>query len=224
MPSKSALPIAAFFTIVLVTSAPAQTARPIEIGVKGAALFSTLSVDDAEGAEIETRSSFGGGGFVRIPTGRLALQLELLYLKKGARQTSGDIDPFQEIGINLDYLEVPVLLVLPIDAGTTVSPYVFAGAALAFKVGCNLAGEGPGIDFEIDCQGSTEVDFELRLKDFDLGVVGGAGLRIPAGPGGILLEGRYTFGLMNINDSEDQTSVKNRSAALSIGYSIPVGR
>ena len=44
------------------------------------------------------------------------------------------------------------------------------------------------------------------------------------GPGALLLEGRYTWGLTNISDVADAVEIKNRSAYITAGYSIPLGR
>jgi hypothetical protein len=45
---------------------------------------------------------------------------------------------------------------------------------------------------------------------------------VPMGPGAITLEARYNFGLRNLSDSDDD-KVRNRSGAVLVGYSIPIG-
>jgi hypothetical protein len=56
----------------------------------------------------------------------------------------------------------------------------------------------------------------------DIGLTGALGLEFRAGPGNMLLEGRYTHGLTNISD-DDNFEVKNRSFGLMAGYAISLG-
>ena len=214
--------MAAVACVFSASAVVAQERAPLVLGVKGGVPFAKLSVEDDQGADIENRTGFGGGGFLRVPLGGVGLQIEVLYVQKGASQTSGDIDPFDEITIALDYIEVPVLLTLPFATGGAASPYVFAGPAFAFEVGCSMQGDSPALDFDIDCEGDPQVDFELQTKSLDIGATFGAGLNLPAGPGTFLLEGRYTLGFVNINDAGDE-SVKNRAFMAQIGFSFPVG-
>jgi hypothetical protein len=51
----------------------------------------------------------------------------------------------------------------------------------------------------------------------------GGGISVPMGPGALLLEGRYNFGLLNLIKDSDET-IRNRSGAVLVGYSIPIGR
>jgi hypothetical protein len=64
-------------------------------------------------------------------------------------------------------------------------------------------------------------------KGMDFGVTGGAGFEFPLGPGALLLEGRYSHGLANLNDSDvdgEDASIKTRWFGAFVGYSISIGR
>jgi hypothetical protein len=203
--------------------AAAQAGGGMAFGIKGGALFSTASVSDDDGIDIGTYTSFGGGVFLSIPLGGVHLQPEALYLRKGA-SLSGEEVGDGDLDLHLDYVEVPVLLVVPLGTGTGASPYVFGGGAVAVEAGCEFTGEAEGISVTVDCDGGDDVDLEFERKKVDVGAVVGAGLRFPAGSGHVLLEGRYTFGLTNISDSgDDEDSFKNRSGAVFVGYSFPIG-
>lgn len=210
---------------ILISAPPAagQLSSGLELGAKVGVTFSTLSVEDDEGADIGTRTAFGGGAFLRIPVGRVAVQPELLYLQKGAEVSGEDFDD-GSVTLKLDYLEIPLLLVVPIHTAGGVSPYLFGGPSIAFETGCSVALDTPGFDAEVDCEEGEDVDIEFERTKTDIGAVLGAGLRIPAGPGALLLEGRYTFGLRDLNDSDEDNALRNRSGALMVGFSLPIGR
>jgi hypothetical protein len=202
----------------------AQTRGAIpEFGIKGGIPFSTIRVDLAE--DVDSRTALGGGAFVHVPLGPVGIQLEVLYMQKGAVLGGNDADLVGMV-IALDYIEVPLLVTVPIDVGPSVTPYLFSGPALAFEVGCAFERDAEGVEASIDCTGSPAIDFELTSKKLDIGLTLGGGLRVPLGPGALLLEGRYTFGLVNINDDpvENGDNFKNRSAAGMIGFSFPLKR
>lgn len=182
------------------TGADAQT-----IGAKLGASFSTLTTD-AEDENIGRLTGFVGGGFVRFDFGRIGLQAELLTVTKGASfEGASDTD------LSLEYVEIPVLLHLPLSMGPTFAPYVVAGPAFAFEVGCETATSIGSYD----CNG---------FKSNDIGLAAGGGLAFAMGPGAVLVEGRYTWGMTNLIDDASGGSLKNRSAYLMAGYSIPLSR
>lgn len=161
------------------------------IGFKLGPSFSKMSGDEArEGQKWLTK--FTGGGFLSLDMGAFRLQPELTYVTKGGKWeeagASGDL--------SFDYVEVPVLFVLPMGRGAGIQPNVYAGPALAYQVGCE------GCD-----------DDQTKL---DLGAMVGGGLAIPMGPGSFLLEGRFTFGLRNL---AEVGTMKHRTGALLLGYS-----
>jgi hypothetical protein len=59
----------------------------------------------------------------------------------------------------------------------------------------------------------------------DYSAVFGGGLRFPTGSGAFLIEGRYTLGLADLNDSNDpDDGFRHRSIAVFAGYSFTLGR
>jgi hypothetical protein len=212
-----------FLTFADLPAAAQMGGTGVQLGAKAGLSFSTLSVEDDEGVEIDRLTAFGGGGFLRFPLGGLALQPELLFMRKGARLSEADLDAL-EVDFKIDYVEIPLLLVLPIATQSAVSPYLFAGPAVAFEVACSVEVEIVGEEEEFDCDDADAVDIEVERKKVDVGATLGAGLQFAAGPGALLLEGRYTFGLLDINDSAEDNSIRNRSGAVMIGYAISLSR
>jgi hypothetical protein len=146
---------------------------------------------------------FGGGGFVRFGFSRMGLQLEVLALTKGSEAVENSVER------KINYVEVPLLLHVPLMSGPSFAPYVIMGPSLAFDIDCEEVGEVTNACPE--------------RETMDIGVNLGGGLGVAAGPGALLLEGRHTWGLKNISE-DPALEVKNRSALFIIGYELPLGR
>jgi hypothetical protein len=198
---------------------PTLDAQSPTIGFKLGPSFSTVSSEEDEGQQ--TLTKFTGGGFIRFDMGRFGLQPELMYVTKGTKFS--DIEegmPF-EAEMRLDYIEIPVLFVLPFGTGAGIAPHIYAGPAFAFESGCSIGFSAGGFDGSVNCV--DDVEFIGERNKFDVGAMVGGGISVPMGPGALLLEGRYNFGLMNLIKDSDET-VRNRSGAVLVGYSIPIGR
>ncbi|MGH7503427.1 MAG: porin family protein [Longimicrobiales bacterium] len=210
-----------FITVLAALAAPAA-AQSLELGIKAGPTFSKVSVDDDEGADFGNRTAFAAGAFLRVPLGSVAFQPEVLYVNKGTVVTDPDFGD-GELKVAFSYIEIPLLIQVPFGTGIGPAPYIFGGPSLAFETGCTFGLEGEGVSLDIDCDEGEEEDLELQRKKFDYGAVFGAGLRVPAGSGAFLIEGRYTLGLANLDDSPQDDSIKNRSAAVLVGYSFVIG-
>jgi hypothetical protein len=212
--------LAAVLGIVATSGAEAQTSP--HIGFKLGASFSTFSTDDAFDEDVKTLTKFTGGGFMRFDMGAFAIQPELMYVTKGGRFEETFEGVTVKAELRLDYIEIPVLLVVPLMRGPGVAPYLYGGPAFALEARCQVHASADGFSVTESCDDADEGGFDRRK--FDVGAMLGGGVAIPMGPGSILLEGRYNFGLMNLNDSEQDGTVRNRSGAVLAGYSIPIGR
>jgi len=224
MKNRIGLIAAAVLFLGLGAPASAQMGRGLEVGIKAGPTFSTVSVDDDDGTDFSNRTAFGVGAFLRIPLGSLiAFQPELLYVGKGTKATGADLEDV-ELGLELNYIEIPLLIQIPFGAGQGATPFIFAGPSLAFETGCTFSLESEGASLDLDCDEGDEEDLELERKKFDYGAIIGAGLRLPLGSGAFHIEARYTLGLANLDDSASgDDSFKNRSAAVYAGYSIALG-
>lgn len=200
-------------TALAVSAAPADAQT---IGFKLGASLGNLSIDGTTG-DTDWTTSFAGGGFVRFGLGRLGIQPEILSVRKGA-EYDGATDEDDE-ALKIEYIAVPVLLHLPLTTGSSFSPYLIAGPEFAFDIGCELT-TGAG---DFDCDSADFPDGPFDRKSIDIGLSAGGGLAFAMGPGALLVEGRYVWGLTNISET-DPSEVKNRAAYILAGYSIPLGR
>ena len=208
------------FAALVIPAATAAQSNPAVLGAKVGWSLSTLDTDP-DGGEQDALGSLTGGGFLRFGMGRFALQPELMVVTKGAQTESDDPDvPFTG-KLKLDYIEVPVLFVFPLSQGT-LAPYLLGGPAFAFEIGCNIEVEGQGANLEAECEDEGDDGFGERKK-FDIGAMAGGGIAFPVGPGSLLFEARYTWGLTDLADA-DATKVRNRSLGIMAGYAIPLGR
>lgn len=185
------------------------------IGFKLGAASSTLDVEDND-LSARSITGFAGGAYFRFALGeRLGIQIEVLSIQKGADLRAED--PADNIDVRLDYLEVPLLLHVPIGASETFTPYAVAGPTVGFETRCRATRpEGQAED-------CSAAGFERSSPDF--GLAAGGGLAFLLGPGILLLEGRYTWGLTDLNVAADDTgSIRNRSAVLTAGFVVPLGR
>lgn len=207
---------------LLMLAAGPAAAQEVLVGVKGGLNISDISIEDVEDAT-ESTSGLIAGGFIRFGLGEvLALQPELLYTQKGAE--AEDTAEGITANLNLDYLEVPVLLLarIPVEQ-SPVRPVVFAGPAVAFELTCELEGQSNGTSATADCDDAAFED-ELATKSVDVGAVFGAGVDFDLSDQAVFtLEGRYTLGLTNIQDTEVEEEVKNRvlSFLAGIGFRLP---
>jgi hypothetical protein len=204
------LPVVFTLLAVLPVAAHAQVA-----GFKVGMSISTLT---GNGAATGSVNGLTGGAFVRFGMGGAAVQPELLYVEKGVSRPGHEV--------RLDYVEIPLLLMLPLGRGATV-PFVYSGPAVSFEVGCRLSDGADcfentlGDDEEFSGAGIGE---GLPRRRHDIGAIIGGGVHLPLGPGALTFEGRYSFGLSDLRRGGEGEAVRNRSGAVLVSYAIFIGR
>lgn len=178
---------------------------------------STLTFDgDLDGS----RTGFAGGGFATAHINEaFGVQLEVLYVQKGGK---GDIAVTVDgvpagtlkATVKLDYVEIPLLGVGSFKAGEKATIDLFAGPAVAFNVSAKEKDEFLG---ETD-----ETDVSDAFKSTDFGLAFGGGVTIAAHPrANVVLEGRYTLGLIKIAESD--ADLKTSAFSIMAGVSFPIG-
>jgi len=184
-----------------VSSAAAQTSP--SFGVKAGVNFANLDFDaDDVNLSFDRRTALVAGGFVLWPVrDTFGLQVEGLFTQKGAKIEDDGI----EGSIKLDFFEVPVLARFSVPSSTRTSFHLFAGPSFGFRLRARSEAESEGE--------SEDLDISDDVAGFDLGLVVGAGVEF----GRIIVDGRYTHGLTNLNTSpDDQDDVKIKSRVFSI--------
>jgi opacity protein-like surface antigen len=199
-------------------------AQSVTIGPMAGVSISTFSGDDADafsetGLDFDkgSRTGFAVGGFAEFEFGsNFAIEPQLLYVQKGARY-SGAVDDGSgslldvSAGINLDYIQLPVLFKAELrKPDNKLTPSVFIGPAIGFNLGCTITAEGDGQDASEDCPDDT-------FKSTDFSLVFGAGLEFNR----FSLQGRYDMGLGSVADADD-VDVKNSGWLITLGYGFRV--
>jgi len=190
--------------------------KAIDFGFKGGINLAELSYDpdpfeDGTGLEKSMYLRFGGGvvlSFNITPT--FSIDANALYLMKGSKHT-GDGLVYEEYPeyvfdvdarVNLSYIVVnPMIRFSPVAGG--VAPYFMVGPEIGFlmdaKAWTEVSGGGETVE--------DEEDIKDDLKSTDLALNFGAGLEFPAGSSTFFLEARYSLGMTNISDPEEDQAV-----------------
>lgn len=185
---------------------PTQAQLVVDIGVIGGVNYAGASLD-ADGVEFDDSNIFRLGFGLVLDAGLKqgpGLRIEPMFLQKGFEVSSSKI--------KLSYLEVPVLLRLAIDGGMA-KLYVMGGPSVGLLLSARESQDG---EF-----GSDE-DVKDDYKNFDFGLIGGAGISIPMNMIAFFIEGRYALGLSDILDF-DQVKVKNRGLQVFSGITLHLG-
>lgn len=146
------------------------------------------------------------GGLVNIRLFRwLALQPEVLYLSKGADLL---VDGTLVAAFDARYLEFPVLIRVTLPLGEQVNPYLLAGPAIGILRSFKLE----------DYEDGSITDRTDRVKSIDLGLLGGAGVKLALSrQHAFLIEGRYSRSLSSFSESETE-DLKNSVFTFLLGY------
>jgi hypothetical protein len=185
-------------------------------GVKGGINMANFSGDDADDSKMKIGAV--GGAFVTVGITELfSVQVEGLYVQKGAKWEDTHDTETVETKEKNDYIEFPVLAVVSFAAAEKMNVNVFAGPAISILVSAKEEDE----------------DIKDYLKSLDFGAAFGAGFTYAMDAFTFLLEGRYTLGLTEIHDLTDaeletfmmteNPSIKNSNISIMAGFAIPFG-
>jgi hypothetical protein len=192
-------------TLALLGAAPAPArAQGLEVGVKGGLNVATItfSGNDA-GPSLDPRIGAVVGGFVTLPIAAwIEVQPEVLYAMKGGTLDDRGV----ESHVDLDYLDVPVLARISRRGAGRRHYYVAGGPSFGLRLRARS---------RVDFGSSTEeIDISDDLERLDLGIAVGGGVAF----GAIVFDGRYTFGLTDIDrDKTDDVTMKNRTISVTVG-------
>ncbi len=178
----------------MASSASAQAAFGVRVGAN----FANLSFDPDDEEDTSTRTGLNVGAFAIFPINpRFAFQPEVLYSQQGSKATEDWI----EATLKLDYVNVPLLAKINLSSGQNPVS-LLVGPQIGFRTGAKVEVE------------DEELDLEEITESTDWGLVVG----MSATMGNFVVDGRYTWGLSNINaDPEDTQKVKHRVFTISVG-------
>ncbi|UCD83663.1 MAG: PorT family protein [Deltaproteobacteria bacterium] len=225
--------IVALVAVFIISSASVY-AQEVSAGMKAGVNIATLYGDDVDfflgtfDKKVKTGVSFGA--FITYDINDIfAIQPEFLVTKKGMKVEGNYIEDdfyydeyyyYKVKGtISFNYLEFPVLAKISIPNEGSVQPNIFFGPALALMTSAKMTS-----NLEM---GSFDISDEI--KSFDFGLVFGAGMDVDLGIAKLTFDGRYTLGLISVDDSladlfllNDDSSgnldIKNSVISIMVGY------
>jgi hypothetical protein len=187
--------------VVLASAAP-SFGQGLSAGVKGGGSFTTVKFEGEPDATSGRWLPAAGAFFVVPFAWGVSLQPEAVYAMKGARLRGPGAQP----SLLLDYLEIPVLARVSMRAGGRTI-FAVGGAAPAFCVRARTRTKFGS--------STEEIDILDEVRRFDAGLVGGAGIEI----GRLVVDGRYTFGLINVDkETSDIAHAQNRALTITAGW------
>lgn len=159
-------------------------------GIKLGAAWGSLNTNDSV-FESGSTAGFAACAFLTYSiTPKLALQPEVMYVRKGA----GENYMFGGEGYKLGYLEIPVLLKYNLSAGKRLIPSLFAGPAVSTLLSAQIYDDNFFSDDEV-------YDVKDGMKSVDFGLVLGGEVAFKSSKAfNFFLDVRYTLGLVNIVD------------------------
>jgi len=162
------------------------------LGVRYMPTFSTFDLHKSEGGPVETTFVLGHGfgGLIGVTGEHIGLQTEVIYSQLAQKFRDGDLD--REVKLN--YVNVPVMLVLNTGVSSGVNLNICAGPQFGFNTGSSITTSGTS------SEGDT-VHAVLKVKPADVGFAYGAGLDFRLAPMTRLSLGyRGVIGLVDISD------------------------
>ena len=221
--------------LLLSASAPARAGHLEAFGFRAGLSTTRLSGDLGESIGGDYRNGFTAAAYWRIRLGRLlSFAPEIGWVARGGDgsiqvMTSGQST--QVYGFTLKnrllYFEFPMLVRLDLPAARSIRPYLVGGPAPALRAGSKQVTEAtvttvPGatvpqlqyafIDESVGTLGGQ------RVERFDLGLVGGAGATLGGGRARLVIEGRYTHGLLDVMEGGAESRNGGFAAALGVEF------
>lgn len=156
------------------------------------------------GTAVGAFATFGFGGM-------LAVEPQLLMVDKGIKSEESGLS----VTAKLTYLQLPLLVkvLFPIGSPGGVTGFLFAGPAVAYRVGCRLTLAQDGNELAGDCDNDDETD---ALRSFDSSAIVGLGADV----GRATFSIRYDLGLSRLDQSAEANDVKNRSIIILGGVRV----
>jgi hypothetical protein len=212
---------------VMLTLGTAVQAQFSIIPKAGISLANVNFDEDEEGQKSNLGLVAGVGFNIPITSDNFfAIQPEILYVQKGYAYENQGVD----VRSSFNYIDVPLLLKINFG-GDAIKAYVNAGPSFGYWLGGKIKADDEDVKIRFgDADNLTADEVTLDSDDYnrlDIGLQFGGGVGFGIGPGSLLLDARYGFGLTNLNsiegasDSENQS--KNNVFQFTLGYAIPFG-
>jgi hypothetical protein len=186
-----------------------------ETALKGSLSLSRLQAEGANTSLTDRLLATGFGGHMRFRFGAIALQPEVMVVTRGAEVPTARLqEGLQMEQIRLEYVEIPLLIAVPVQVGR-FEPYIMAGGMVALETRCRHVIREDDLRTNLSCDAQQSELPDRRALDW--GVAAGGGVSYPIWGGRVLAEARQTWGLRNISD-QAPLELRNRTLLLTLGY------
>jgi len=172
--------------------------------------------------DTDWRTSLSAGVFAAFqPAAHLMVRANLLLSRRGFgfrmyREGPGLIPGEAEVRFLEALMDVGFRVPWPEGGGIT---RVYAGPAVGYRLGCTSKGSAMGVEFEENCDHPL---VGLRTRSLDVGASVGAGIDLHLPSITVLMDGRYTYGLRNLNRSPDGSQdLSSRAWSFTMGLGWP---
>ena len=203
--------------MTVLAAMPMTAEGQTSVGVRGGVTRTKISGDAFSDAS--WGSGFTAGGFARVPLNDIvSIEVGVAYTAKGVENTEGG----EDVTLDLDYFEVPLVGVISIGTGGPVTPHLYAGPVFSFKNRCEVAIKGamPQI---LGCD-DPSFGGELQTSSFDLGCLVGFGLSLDVGARAALnFDGMFNFGFSSVDEIRIGQANRNRAFMVTAGASYAIG-
>lgn len=184
-------------TLAAVVLGPASAfAAPIHWGPRVGVNASAFAGEFGEAVNPDVRWFPNLGLALQVDlASNVAFRGEVSYSVKGGGaesipvKTGGNVAGSTKDTWRFDYVEVPLLLRTRLPVAMGVKPYLEMGPSIGVALRGEFKSEGSGI---------PRADLRDSMNDLDVGLGGGFGLELPAGPTHASLEVRYMRGLGDV--------------------------
>ncbi|MGZ3883847.1 MAG: porin family protein [Bacteroidia bacterium] len=193
-------PVVVTPTPVIITPAPEPVPvkdKPYFRGLIGASYmptFSTFDIRNSQGNVVQSDvvMSNGFSGALGFTGKHVGLQLEVIYNELSQKYRDNNVDR----RVDINYVNVPLLLVLNTDKSRIFNVNVAAGPQLGINVGSNVTTTSNG-------NGTDTYQGVVAVKKGDFGFAYGAGIEVALDPKRCLRLGlgfRGVVGLVDVSD------------------------
>lgn len=196
------LAVAVALSTIIGGAGPAA-AQELGYGVKAGVNLASIAQDPDSGADTGIKLGLVAGGFVSWPLGdNLSIEPEVLFSQKGQK-----VEALAASGkATINYLEMPISAKYAFGQPGGRRFFVFGGPSIGLKLSAEASATF----------GDQDIDEDIgdEIKTVDFGVTAGAGMMFDR----FAVDGRYTFGLTNLNvDEVFEAKAKNRVLSILVG-------
>lgn len=210
----------------------------MSVGLRGGVNFANLSLKEVSESTFKTytRPSFAVLFNYALNPG-MSIQVEPSFSQRGTKisdeasiiNNNQNLRVVSKGDISANYIEMPILfqykpMLGKLEGILSVGPEIrLLTTSVKTKLNTKVFINGQLVEDRLEEVSSSG---DNSFRNFDFGIVGGAGIAYPVGLVKIFAEGRYHFGLNNLAGKRQDSDLKihNRGASAHLGVLLPIGK